>query len=66
MSIMDGCESKHRTPVLEERICPDCGNEVEVFTVRGRILEKAVCTCGYTFEPEEILPLKTEQKEKDS
>ena len=25
MAIMDGCESKHKTPTLEERTCPSCG-----------------------------------------
>ena len=29
---MTGCEEKYKTPVLEERKCPVCGDEVEVFT----------------------------------
>ena len=32
MAVMDGCESQRRTAVLEDRICPKCGKEVEVFT----------------------------------
>lgn len=32
MAVMDGCESQHRTSVIEERVCPKCGKEVEVFT----------------------------------
>ena len=35
MAVMDGCESQHRTSVIEERVCPKCGKEVEVFTSRG-------------------------------
>ncbi len=35
MSILGGCEEKNKTPILEERICPNCGDEVEVFTVKG-------------------------------
>ena len=57
MAILKGCEEKHRTPVPEERICPQCGKEVEVYTVRGRIFEDSTCDCGYVFEHEEqIVP----------
>ena len=46
MAVLDGCESKYRTPVPEERTCPKCGKIVEVFTVRGRIMEDAKGPCG--------------------
>ena len=39
MAVMDGCEAQYRTPVPEERVCPQCGKEVEVFTNRGRVIE---------------------------
>ena len=39
MAVMDGCESQHRTSVIEERVCPKCGKEVEVFTSRGKLTE---------------------------
>ena len=55
MAIMDGCESKHKTPTLEERACPVCGASVEVFTRRGRIIEDTACDCGYVFKAEEQL-----------
>ena len=29
MAVMDGCESQHRTSVIEERVCPKCGKEVD-------------------------------------
>ena len=64
MAVLDGCESKYRTPVSEDRICPKCGEEVEVFTVRGRVVEETSCSCGYVFKAEEVEPLKTEKEEK--
>ncbi len=64
MSVMDGCESKYRTPVLEDRVCPQCGKEVEVTTVRGKITEDVQCACGYVFKAEEVDSLKVERKEE--
>ena len=55
MAIMDGCESKHKPPTLEERVCPTCGASVEVFTRRGRVIEDTACECGYVFKAEEQL-----------
>lgn len=63
MAVMDGCESKYKTPVPEERVCPKCGKEVEVFTVAGKIVEEATCPCGYVFQSEEVQPLKVERPE---
>jgi len=40
---------------LEERTCPACGESVEVFTRRGRIIEDTACECGYVFKAEEQL-----------
>ena len=42
MAVLDGCESAFKTPVPEERTCPQCGREIEVFTVKGRVVER----CG--------------------
>ena len=53
MGIIEGCSGPHRTPIPEDRVCPVCGEEVEVFTVRGRIAEDSVCACGYVFRAEE-------------
>jgi rubredoxin len=53
MSVMDGCEAKYTTPVPEDRVCPQCGEEVEVFTKKGRIVEDTPCPkCGYVFKLE--------------
>lgn len=48
-----GCEAQHNTPVLEERTCPGCGETVEVFTRKGRIVEDCKCDCGHVFLAEE-------------
>ena len=50
MSVAYGCEDKNRTPVLEERACPKCGADMEVFLINGRIAEDSVCKCGYRSE----------------
>ena len=31
--IMIGCQAKPRTPTIIEKICPQCGNEIELFSV---------------------------------
>ena len=31
--IMVGCQAKPRTPTIIEKICPQCGNEIELFSV---------------------------------
>ena len=64
MAVMDGCEAQYRTPVPEERVCPQCGKEVEVFTNRGRVTEDTACSCGYVFKAEEDVPLKVERPEE--
>lgn len=63
MAVMDGCESKYKTPIPEERVCPKCGKEVEVFTVGGKMIEDTACSCGYVFHAEEVQPLKVERPE---
>lgn len=52
MAVMDGCEAQFTTPVLEERTCPKCGEIVEVFTRKGRIIDDTACSCGYVFKAE--------------
>lgn len=53
MSVMDGCESKNRTPILQEKICPKCGETIEIYTVKSRMIEDAVCDCGYVLKADE-------------
>ena len=35
--IMDGCQGKPRTPTLEEKICPQCGNPIEIFSTDTQV-----------------------------
>lgn len=42
--IMDGCQGKPRTPTIEEKICPNCGSTVEVFSTDTEV---ACENCGY-------------------
>ena len=66
MSVLGGCEEKNKTPVLEERVCPNCGDEVEVFTVKGRPIDDFACACGYIFHKEEqIVPKVKKHSESD-
>ena len=64
MAVLDGCEAKFRTAVPEDRTCPKCGKEVEVFTIKGRITEDVVCDCGYVFKAEETPSPMVEKKEE--
>ena len=66
MAVIDGCEAKYRTPVPEDRICPQCGAEVEVFTIRGKITEDTPCDCGYVFKAEEPDSLVVEKKDEEA
>ena len=64
MAILDGCSGKSWTPTVEERPCPACGEEIEVYTQRGRVVEDAVCEkCGYTIKAQEqVVPGAAERK----
>lgn len=62
MSVLSGCEEKNKTPVLDERVCHNCGDEVEVFTVKGRLIDDFVCKCGYVFQKEQ--QIVSERKKK--
>ena len=53
MAVLDGCEGAFKTPIPEERICPQCGKEIEVFTVKGRVVEDTACECGYVIKADE-------------
>ena len=42
--IFEGCQGKPRTPTLEEKICPRCGNVIEVFSTDTEV---ACDKCGF-------------------
>ena len=31
--IMEGCQARPRTPTISEKICPQCGHEIELFSI---------------------------------
>ena len=35
--IMNSCQGKPRTPTLEERRCPNCGNIIEIFSIDTQV-----------------------------
>ncbi len=42
--ILQGCQSKSKEITIQDKICPRCGHEVEIFSVDT----EAVCeNCGY-------------------
>ena len=42
--IMDGCQGKPRTPTIIEKTCPQCGNEIELFSSDTEV---ACDNCGF-------------------
>ena len=56
MAVIDNCEAQFATPIPEERTCPKCGETVEVFTRKGRVIEDSTCPkCGHVISAEELL-----------
>ena len=31
--MLDGCQGKPRTPTIVEKVCPQCGHEIEMFSI---------------------------------
>ena len=42
--IMEGCQGKPRTPTISEKICPNCGNPIEIFSTDTQV---ACDKCGF-------------------
>ena len=42
--IMDGCQGKPRTPTILEKTCPQCGHEIEMFSIDTEV---ACEHCGF-------------------
>ena len=57
MAILDGCGAKSWTPTLEEKACPTCAAEEEVFTKDGIVTEEVKCPkCGLVIEAGKPFP----------
>ena len=42
--IMGGCQGKPRTPTIQEKICPQCGSVIEMFSIDTQM---ACEKCGF-------------------
>ena len=42
--MLDGCQGKPRTPTIIEKICPNCGAEIELFSIDT---QRACEKCGF-------------------
>ena len=42
--IMEGCQAKPKTPTIIEKICPNCGHEIELFSIDTQM---ACEHCGF-------------------
>ena len=42
--IIEGCQGKPRTPTIHEKICPQCGNVIELFSTDTQV---ACDNCGF-------------------
>lgn len=55
MSVIDGCLGKYRTPLLEEKRCPVCHTQMEIFSRAGQTVATSICPgCGYTVEVDAV------------
>lgn len=42
--VFEGCQGKPRTPTIHEKICPNCGSVIELFSIDT---EMACEKCGF-------------------
>ena len=49
--ILEGCQSKSEEISIEERICPQCGHEIEIFSVDT---EAACEHCGFVIYNDQL------------
>ncbi|MGM9600544.1 MAG: hypothetical protein ACI3W5_03015 [Faecousia sp.] len=42
--MLEGCQGKPRTPTIIEKICPECGNLIEMFSIDTQM---ACENCGF-------------------
>lgn len=44
--ILEGCQGKPRTPEILEKVCPQCGSEIEPVHLRHAGRVRALRLCG--------------------
>lgn len=49
--ILEGCQSKSKEISIEERICPQCGHDIEIFSVDT---EAACEHCGFVIYNDQL------------
>ncbi len=49
--LMEGCQGKPRTPTLREKICPNCGAVIEIFSIDTQV---ACENCGFIAYNDEL------------
>ena len=49
--IMEGCQARPKTPTIKEKICPQCGNVVELFSIDTQV---ACDHCGFIAYNDEL------------
>ena len=49
--VLEGCQSKSKEISIEERICPQCGHEIEIFSVDT---EAACEHCGFVIYNDQL------------
>ena len=42
--LIEGCQGKPHTPTIHEKICPNCGNVIELFSIDTQV---ACDRCGF-------------------
>ena len=42
--LMDSCQGKPRTPTIHEKVCPQCGSIIEIFSIDTEV---ACENCGF-------------------
>ena len=42
--MLEGCQGKPRTPTLHEKVCPQCGSIIEIFSIDTEV---ACDNCGF-------------------
>ena len=49
--IMEGCQGRPKTPTIIEKICPQCGHEIEMFSIDT---EMKCDNCGFVVYNESL------------